>query len=163
MTTNAKYLLLASLFAAAPLAAQEAAPTPAPEMTAFAAATPAQAATATVGAPPAGMGQVVFFRPSRLIGAALGCTVHEGDVQQARLGNGKYFAINVAPGTRQYRVESEAKDLLTLEIEPDTVSYVRCSIGMGVMAGRPNLSPADKAEFDKIATKLKPWTPKAGK
>ena len=47
--------------------------------------------------------------------------------------------------------------MLALEIEPDETYFVRCNIGMGVMAGRANLSPSDRETFAKRAKGLKMW------
>ena len=124
---------------------------------------PAAAANAAGGIapPPPGQSQVVFFRHSAFGGGALGCTVHEGATQIARLGSGKYYVQTFAPGTHVFSVESEAKDVLTMETESDETYYVECNISMGIMVGRPNLSPADKAKFDiQLAKGIKPWVPK---
>lgn len=155
--------LAVALIGGAPAFAQDAA---APAATAPAVEAPAAAPeTPAVAAAPAATetGQVIFFRPGKLLGAALGCTVHNGDTQIARLGSGKYYAVSLKPGKHVFKVESESKDLLTLEVEAGETYYVQCSIGMGAMVGRPNLSPSDKASYDKIAAKLKPWVPKPDK
>lgn len=104
--------------------------------------------------PPAGKGQIVFFRPSGA-GVLLGCTVREGEQEVSRLGNGKYFVHVTEPGPHEYAVQSEAKDVLNLEVEPDETQYVRCKISMGIMVGRPNLSPATQGDFDEKSSKLK--------
>ena len=116
-----------------------------------------------IAAPKAGTGQVVFYRPGSMMGAALGCTVHEGAPQIARLGNGKFFVVAAAPGKHEYSTQGEATDRLTLEVEEGETYFVLCNIGMGVVAGRANLSPADEATFAKKAKGLKLWSgPKAG-
>ncbi|MDB5703977.1 MAG: hypothetical protein JWN66_1093 [Sphingomonas bacterium] len=108
----------------------------------------------------AGKGQIIFYRPGSMMGMALGCTVHEGDAEVARLGSGKYWVQSVAPGKHAYFTEGEAKDTLNLEIEPDETYFVKCKIGMGVMSGRANLSPSDRAEFAKKAKGMNLWKPK---
>jgi len=139
-------ILAALAFAsAAPLAAQ------AP------ASTPLTTKSGTIGQPPAGSGQVVFFRPGSLMGMALGCTVHEGEAEIARLGSGKYYVVTATPGKHAYSTRGEAKDELRLEVEPGETYFVKCKIGAGIMAGRANLSPADEAEFSKKAQGLKMW------
>jgi hypothetical protein len=110
-----------------------------------------------IAAPAAGMGQVVFFRPGSLMGAALGCTVHEGQPQIARLGSGKYYVVPMAPGKHEFSTRGEATDRLTVEVEEGETYFVRCNIGMGVVAGRANLSPSEEAEFAKKAKGLKLW------
>lgn len=108
-------------------------------------------------APAPGKGQIVFFRPGSMMGMALGCTVREGLTQIARLGSGKYYVVQVEPGRHEYSSRGEGKDVLALEIEPDETYFVKCNIGMGVMSGRANLSPSDRAAFAKKAKGLKMW------
>lgn len=118
-------------------------------------AKPAKAAV-TIPAPAAGMGQVVFWRPGKFVGSAIRCTVREDGKMIGRAGNGKYFVYPATPGPHRFTTKTEATDTLNVEVEPDETTYVKCAIGMGVMAGRPNLSPSTAEEFDKVAHKIKP-------
>jgi hypothetical protein len=127
----------------APAPAPAAAPAPAPTAVAV-----APAADAVLGKPSAGKGQVVFYRPSKFVGMAIGFKVREGETELGKLGNGNFFFIDVEPGAHEYVVHSEAKDILPLEIDAGEVYYVEGGIGMGVMVGRPNLSPSDKSKFE---------------
>lgn len=120
-----------------------------------AAAAPADALPAGISAPEAGKGQVVFFRPSKFVGAAIGYKVREGETELGKLRNGTYFVIQVEPGTHQYTVHSEAKDVLTLEVDAGETYFVEGGVSMGVLAGRPNLSPSTSTAFAAIASKLK--------
>lgn len=114
----------------------------------------------TLGQPASGMGQVVFFRPGSIMGAALGCTVHEDDKEIARLGSGKYYVVSAAPGKHLYFTKGEATDKLNLEVEDGETYFVKCNIGAGIMAGRANLSPSDSATFAKKAKGLTMWAGK---
>jgi hypothetical protein len=140
---------------------QDAAPEPVATETPAPAA-PAASAAATngvVGAPAEGMGQIVFFREKKFAGAAVKYKVREGETELGKLSSGTYFVASVAPGTHQYTVHSEAKDVLTIEVEAGETYYVQGSITMGFMAGRPNLSPSDEAVFNGMAKELKPAKP----
>jgi hypothetical protein len=106
-----------------------------------------------IPAPPTGKGQIVFYRPSGM-GMAMGCTVREGETKVSSLGNGKYVVVVAEPGKHKYTVHSEAKDELTLLVEPDETKFVRCKIKMGIMSGRPDIFPSGADEFAK--SKLKP-------
>ena len=97
----------------------------------------------------------MFFRPSKFAGAAIGFKVREGTTELGKLRSGNYFVAAVEPGTHEYTVHSEAKDILTLEVEAGETYYVQGTISMGFMVGRPNLSPSDQATFDGMASKLK--------
>lgn len=120
---------------------------------------PIKTKSGEVGPAPADKGQIVFFRPGSIFGGALGCTVREGEdrKQIARLGSGKYYVVTATPGKHQYYTEGEAKDRLNMEVEPGETYFVKCNIGMGVVAGRANISPSDRATFEKKAKSLKLW------
>jgi hypothetical protein len=105
-------------------------------------------APAVLPTPPEGQGQVIFWRPGSMVGAALGCGVNEGTTRISALGRGDYFILNLAPGTYEFNARSEARDTLRLEVEPGETVYVRCTIRMGIMTGRPNLSPSTAEEFN---------------
>jgi hypothetical protein len=108
-----------------------------------------------VSAPEAGKGQVVFYRTGGLVGAAISCNVRENGALVGGLSGGKYFVVNFEPGKHVFTTKSEATDTLNMEIESGETYYVRCQIGAGVVAGRPNLSPVEKAAFDEKSSGLK--------
>jgi uncharacterized membrane protein len=112
-------------------------------------------APVAVEAPAAGMGQIVFFRPGNFIGGAIACTVRENGQMIGNLSNGKYFIVPFAPGKHVFTTKTEATDTLNMEVESGETYYVRCGIGMGLVAGRPNLAPSDKATFDEKSAKMK--------
>ncbi|HTH28177.1 MAG TPA: DUF2846 domain-containing protein [Sphingobium sp.] len=101
-------------------------------------------------------GTVIFFRKGGLFGAAISCAVHENGAKLTSLPPGKFAIVEVEPGIHEFTVASEAKDTLRLEVEPGETYYAKCNVTMGVMAGRPNLSPSDKASYDAMSAKLKP-------
>ena len=102
---------------------------------------------------------MVFFRPSKFVGAAIGFKVRENDVELGKLRNGNYFVLAVEPGEHSYVVHSEAKDITRIEAEAGETYFLSGSISMGVMAGRPNLSPSDATAFEAVLPKLKPSKP----
>jgi hypothetical protein len=112
-----------------------------------------------IAPPPEGKGQIVFFRQSKFVGAAVNYKVRGGETELGKLSNGTYFVHVTEPGPHAYVVHSEAKDVLNLEIEPGETYFVVGGVTFGVLAGRPNLSPSDQAAFTAIAAKLKPAKP----
>jgi hypothetical protein len=147
--------------ATAPAPAAEQPEQAAPVMDASAPVAAPAAATLPNGiaAPPEGMGQIVFFRESKFVGAAIGYKVREGETELGKLRNGTYFVHVATPGAHAYTVHSEAKDVLNLEVEAGETYFVIGGISMGVLAGRPNLSPSDQAAYTAMAAKLKPAKP----
>lgn len=128
-------------------------------------ATPADPAPAAGAgsAPAAGTATVVFFRPSRFVGAAVGFIVREDQAELGKLRNGKYFILHVPPGRHEYVVHSEAKDTLNIDAEAGETYYIQGSLGMGIMVGRPNLSPSDEAAFESAKPKMKEVAPMSEK
>lgn len=152
-------LILALLGASLAVNAQDASAPQAP------AATPATEVAATaslpagISAPPEGMGQIVFFRESKMMGAAIGFIVREGEAELGKLRNATYFVHPTTPGQHSYVVHSEAKDMMNIEVEAGETYYVSGSLSMGVFAGRPNLSPSSQDAFVAAQKKLKPAKP----
>jgi len=126
------------------------------------AALPSTAVLAQESAPGAAaganMGTIVFFRAKKFAGAAVGYKVREGEVELCRLRNASYCIIQATPGKHLYTVHSEAKDILTLEVDPGETYHVIGGITVGVLAGRPNLSPSDAATFEAMKSELKDVT-----
>jgi hypothetical protein len=118
-------------------------------------AAPAASTNTLINAAPADKAQIVFFRESKFVGGAIGFKVREGETELGKLRSGKYFVANVEPGKHEYNVHGETKDVLTIEVEAGETYYVLGSLGMGIVAGRPNLSPSDEATFVSMSGKLK--------
>jgi len=117
----------------------------------------AAAATATAS-DAAGTGTVVFFREKKFAGAAISYKVRESGVELCKLSSGSFCSVQAPAGKHEYTVHSEAKDVLTLEVEPGETYYVVGAISVGFLAGRPNLSPSDKSTFEGMKAKLKDKT-----
>lgn len=107
-----------------------------------------------IASPAPGKGQVVFYRPGGM-GPLIRCTVRENGKMIARVGSGKYHVLAVEPGAHAYTAKTEATDTVRVEVEPDETTYVKCKISMGIMAGRPNLSPSTAEEYTKLGKNLK--------
>lgn len=155
-------LVLALIGATFAINAQDAATAPTEQATAATAAAdtaPVQSLPAGISAPPEGMGQIVFFRESKMMGAAIGFIVREGEQELGKLRNATYFVHTTTPGQHSYVVHSEAKDVMNIEVEAGETYYVSGSLSMGVLAGRPNLSPSSQDAFVAASKKLKQAKP----
>jgi hypothetical protein len=145
--------------AAAPTAdATAAAAATPPAAVAFASTVP-EAIAATIGKPEAGKGLVVFYRPSKFVGGAIGFKVREDGQELGKLRNGNWFAVQVAPGAHAYDVHGEKHDVTNIEVEAGETYFLSGAMGMGVFAGRPNLSPSNADAFALVLPKLKPSKP----
>jgi len=113
------------------------------------------AAAITLPTPKPGMGQVVLFRPGGM-GSAIKCTVRENGKMIGRVSGNRYYVIDAPAGTHTYTTKTEATDTVNVQVEPDETTFVKCKISMGIMVGRPNLSPSNEEEWAKSAPKMKP-------
>jgi hypothetical protein len=121
----------------------------------FAAHSQEASPTAPMAASPDGTGTVVFFREKKFAGAAISYKVRENGVELCKLKSGTFCTVTAPVGKHEYVVHSEAKDVLTLEVESGETYYVVGALSVGFLAGRPNLSPSDKAAFEGMKAKLK--------
>jgi hypothetical protein len=141
-----------------PAAAVEASPAAAPPAITAAVDPPAAPLPTVISAPPEGMGQVVFFRPSRFVGAALSFTVREGETDLGRLPNARYFVHVATPGIHEYEIGRN--DTMRMEIEPGVTYFAIQSTQMGVVAGRAVLNPSDQAAFEEALPRIRLWEPR---
>lgn len=107
-------------------------------------------------APPAGKGQVVFYRKPLFSLVPFNWIAREGTTEICEMVAGTYCVAAVDPGTHTYEVHSEVKNDLTLEVDAGETYYVIGGISMGLIVNHPNISPAQKIDFDSISAKLKP-------
>ena len=122
-------------------------------------------ATAPAAAPAAdaaagGTGTVVFFREKKMMGAMISYKVRENGVELCKLSNGTFCTVQAPVGKHEYVTQTEAKDVLNLEVESGETYYVQASISMGVMAGHGNMAPSTKEAFEGMKAKLKDNTGK---
>jgi len=106
-----------------------------------------------------GKGKILFFRPSKFVGGAVGFIVREGEAELGKLRSGNYFVIDALPGKHTYTVHSEAADNTTLEVEEGETYFVAGSISMGFLVGHPHLAVSTVAAFEEALPKLEPSKP----
>ncbi len=110
--------------------------------------------------PPApGKGQVVFYRKPMVSLIPFNWIAREGKTEICEMVAGTYCVAVVDPGRHTYEVHSESKNDLTLEVDAGETYYVIGGISMGLIVNRPNISPAQKAQFDALSAKLKSKAP----
>lgn len=144
----------ASAEAAAPVAdaaaVQEAAP-------AAPASALSPAVLAAVGTPSAGKALVVFYRPNKFAGGAVGIKIRENETDIVKLQSGQYLVLEAEPGAHAYTVKE--KDVTNIETEAGETYFLVGTISMGMMSGKGNLAPSDAAGFEKVLKKLSKVVP----
>jgi len=147
-------IVLPSLGAAPP----DAAPPTAVALRASVESGPVLAGATVIPPPPAGQGQVIFFRKKSLMATGQWFHVREGAKTIGKLSNGVYFVQITTPGTHTYSAtfEPELKDKLTIEVDPGETYFVQGTTTVGVVVGAADLSPSNRAVFQKASKHLKP-------
>jgi hypothetical protein len=115
-----------------------------------------QASAVQLPPPPTGKGQVVFFRRSAFKAIAMTYSVREGDKVVGTLGNGSYFVLTADPGPHEYRVISDIRDVLHMEVEAGETHYVQEIADIGVFVGKVTLAPSDADTFKGMKLKARP-------
>lgn len=105
---------------------------------------------------PATHGKIVVYRPASIVGAMVGCPIRIEGKEVAELGRGKYVELDVPAGRT---VLTNKISSVEVSVEPGETRYVRCKIGMGLLAGGAHLQIVDKADFDEAADHLERKAP----
>ena len=111
---------------------------------------PAQALTADDSA-----GLIYFYRESAFTGGGISYFIFEDDTKIGLLKSGTYFVHKPTPGKHTYLAETEARAAVTLDIQAGQTYYIEGGVGMGVWAGRPQLTEVTKPVADKLLPGLK--------
>ena len=106
----------------------------------YTASPPPQVISATEG-----KGAVVFLRESAFTGGGISYYIYEDGRKIGALKSGTWFIHQSDPGQHTYMAETEAKDIITLNVEDGKKYFVVGSVGMGVWAGRPQLKESTEA------------------
>jgi hypothetical protein len=123
------------------------------------AASPHADAAASAGAlpsPPPGKALVVFFRPAHFQGAFTWYKIRENGVSLGKMWGGKYIVQLAEPGPHTYTAATESRNTLHIELDDGETYYIRCSVQMGLLIDEPDMSPSDKATFEKESKHLRP-------
>src|SRR5262245_54541075 len=88
---------------------------------------------------------IYVYRPSGIVGAAVGYTVYAGSEPLAYLKPGGYYAYVAEPKATEISAKAEARSAITLDLLPGQSYYVKGEVGVGIVAGRPKLTLMDPA------------------
>jgi len=97
-------------------------------------------ASAQIAAPEEGKGLVVFYRTKKFSGGAIKFSVKDSEKSYGQLTNGSIIKIQVEPGEHMFWSQVISSDAITLTIEEGKVYYVKGTVKMGAIAGRPKFN-----------------------
>jgi len=105
---------------------------------------------------PENMGLVYIYRPSKGFGSGVAYEVKANGVLITKLHNGGYYPYFTLPGETEFSAKTETKSAVTIDVKAGETYYVKGSIRLGLIVGRPRLlvvSP-EVAESEIIKCKL---------
>ncbi len=107
-----------------------------------------------------GMGLVYIYRPSGFTGGGVSYNVKVGDTVITTLYNGGYYPYFAKPGELELWAKTEAKSAVTLDVRAGRTYYVKGTVGVGFLVGRPHLMvvPESVGETEIAGCKLIPDT-----
>ena len=106
---------------------------------------------------PSAQATVYFYRYKQFVGSALAPSVYCDDGELARMDNGRFFEVHIAPGKHSFR-SNDAQSGIELEAKAGEKYYIRVEIAPGMMKGhgRLILTPAEQGGYELKAKQLKP-------
>jgi hypothetical protein len=107
---------------------------------------------------PENQGLVVIYRPGGFVGAAVSYDIRVGETPIFTLYNGGYYPYFSKPGEVEFWAKTESRSAVTLDIKAGQTYYIRGTVGIGFLIGRPHLMvvPEDVAEKEISKCKLCP-------
>lgn len=101
-----------------------------------------------------------FYRPGKMTGFLIGYDVHMGDSLVYRARNGSQVGVRRrVPGPVRVWAKTEVREEIVLDVQPGREYYVRCTIGMGALVGRPHLQQVSAAQGRKESARIASESP----
>jgi hypothetical protein len=95
--------------------------------------------------PPApGMTRITVYRDS-IFGAAVQPAVRINGTTTGRCQPNGVFHVDVPDGTHEVTAQDETTSRVVIDTDLYNEAYIKCSIGFGIIAPRPQLVPVDAA------------------
>lgn len=88
---------------------------------------------------PENMGMVYIYRPSSFVGGGISYDVKVAETPVVTLYNGGYYPYLSKPGEVEFWAETESKSSVTLDIKAGESYYIKGTVGVGFIVGRPHL------------------------
>src|ERR1700727_2127038 len=101
-------------------------------------------------------GTVVVYRASKFTGSALKPSVYVDGNQVARLENGYYISLQLAPGKHNFESSMKKTAPLEIDVKPKETVYLEMVILTGNWRGGGRLIPVGEDDAKTAMLKLKP-------
>lgn len=123
---------------------------------AFSPALFAQQSAQPAAQPASGTTSIAFFREGHYYGKALKPSIYVDGKQVARLENGRWFSMPIAPGKHEVSSSAKNEAATVVNVSAGETDYVQMVITTGTWRGSGRLMEVDSAEAQQKIAKLKP-------
>jgi hypothetical protein len=105
---------------------------------------------------PEDTGLVYIYRPGSAFGAAVSYDVKANGNPITHLTPGGYYAYLAKPGEIEFSAKTESTSSLTLDVKAGQTYYIKGTVGVGIIVGRPRLAlvTAEIGEKEIVKCKL---------
>jgi len=102
-------------------------------------------------------GRIYFYRYKQYAGSALSPSVYCDEAELARMENGRYFTVKLAPGKHTFR-SNDKQSGVEVDLKPGQEYFLRVELVAGFMKGHGRLVAVvpEQARFELKAKNLKP-------
>lgn len=107
---------------------------------------------------PEDKGLVYLYRSSSFVGGGVSYDIKVGEIVITTLYNGGYYPYFAAPGEVELWAQTESKSSVTVDVKAGQTYYVKGTVGIGFIVGRPHLAlvSTDVGEKEIVECKLIP-------
>lgn len=88
---------------------------------------------------------VYVYRPKSFVGGGVSYTVHADGQTVTKLVNGGYYPYFSPPGEVEFWAKTESKSSVTLDVRAGETYFIKGTVGVGFLMGRPHLMQVDAA------------------
>ena len=100
--------------------------------------------SAQISKPEEGKALVVFYRVKKFSGGAIQFNVKDSEKHYGQLKNGTTIKANIKPDEHTFFSQVISSDAITLHAEAGKTYYVKGTVKMGALAGRPKFNQVDE-------------------
>jgi hypothetical protein len=101
-------------------------------------------------------GTVIVYRVGKFVGSGLKPSIYVDGNQLARLGNGRYVSLHLAPGKHQFDSSMKKEPPVEVEVKSNETLYLEMVILTGTWRGGGRLIPVAPEDGKNALVKLKP-------
>lgn len=84
-------------------------------------------------------GLVYIYRPGSAFGAGVSYDVKANGIPIMHLTPGGYYPYFAKPGEIEFSAKTESTSSLTLDVKTGQTYYIKGTVGIGILVGRPHL------------------------